>query len=142
MAVINIQILDPRWKVLLRPYRKTVRAACEAAFSGSGEITVMLADDALMRQLNHDYRGKDAPTNVLSFSGEGDYLGDIVLARQTIEREAKAQRKTVRTHATHLLVHGTLHLLGHDHLRDKEAQTMEALEIKILKKLGISNPYL
>lgn len=155
--MITIQIQDRRWKALLRPYCKTVREMCGAALSGVGcrvsgiGLTVVLADDAFVRELNKTYRGQDKPTNVLSFPSLPDtrhpipdtrYLGDIVLARQTIEREAREQAKTVRDHAAHLLVHGTLHLLGYDHMRKKEAEEMEAIEIKVLKKLGINNPYL
>lgn len=139
---VTVQLRDAGWKALLKPYCKTVREACEAALARSGEITIVLADDTFIRELNRDFRGKDAPTNVLSFPGEGNHLGDIVLARQTVEREATAQKKSVRAHATHLLVHGALHLLGHDHIDDREAEKMEAREVKILKKLGISNPYL
>lgn len=143
---IAIQLHDARWKALLKPYCKTVRAACEAAVKPRKgktlEMAVVLADDAFVRELNHQYRGKDKPTNVLSFPGEGDYLGDVVLARETLEREAQEQGKSIRHHALHLLVHGTLHLQGHDHMKEKEAQAMEALEIKILKTLGVSNPYL
>ncbi len=148
--MITVQLHDAQWKKLLRPYCKTVRNACETTLTfrgvkkirGASEITVVLADDAFVRGLNRDYRGKDKPTNVLSFPGDIPHLGDIVLARETIEREAKEQGKTFRDHAAHLLVHGTLHLLGYDHMKAKEAEIMEALEIKILNKLAISNPYL
>lgn len=144
---IGIQPRDLRWKSLLRPYCKTVRAACGAALASaklkSGEMTVVLADDAFMRELNKTYGGKDRPTNVLSFpDGTNGYLGDVILALETIEREAGEQGKRFRDHAAHMLVHGTLHLLGHDHIKDKEAEIMERLEIKILKKLNVSNPYL
>ena len=155
---ITIHIHTPRWKSRLRPYGRSVRSACAAALrkqgfgirdSGFGEekITVVLADDAFIRTLNRDYRGKDKPTNVLSFPesripNPESYLGDLVLALETIEREAKEQGKTFRDHTAHLLVHGTLHLLGHDHENDKDAAVMERLEIKILKTLGIGNPYL
>jgi len=164
---ITVQLKHPRWKSLLRPYCKTVRAACEAALPqlavGSwqlAEITVVLANDDLIRDLNKTYRGKNKPTNVLAFpgivqkdpnlptancqlptGGTSRHLGDLVLALETIEREAKEQGKTFKDHAKHLLVHGTLHLLGYDHMKKREAQEMEALEIKILKKLGVANPY-
>ena len=145
-ADISIQLHAPAWKGKLRPYCKTVRQACEAALTSErklkgAEITVVLADDAFVKELNHSYRGKNKPTNVLSFPGDG-HLGDIVLALETIEREAAEQKKTFRAHAQHLLVHGTLHLLGHDHEQEEEADAMEAKEIKILKKLGVANPYL
>lgn len=142
---ITILVKDARWKPLLKPHVKTVHAACEAAaqnMRSRKELTVVLANDALARKLNRDFRGMDKPTNVLSFPGGGAHLGDIVLARQTVAREAKAQGKTLRAHAVHLLVHGVLHLLGYDHLREKDARNMERREIKVLKKLGISNPYL
>ncbi|NBX02785.1 MAG: rRNA maturation RNase YbeY [Alphaproteobacteria bacterium] len=122
---------------------KGYRYADASAASAEGEmreITVVLADDAFVKNLNRDFRGKDKPTNVLSFPGDG-HLGDIVLAFETIEREAKEQQKTFKAHVQHLLVHGTLHLLGHDHIKDAEAEKMEALEIKILKELGVANPY-
>jgi probable rRNA maturation factor len=152
---ITIQFRDARWKTILP--QKAVREACQAGFrlqvSGLSKakkkhrVTIVLANDALVRMLNRDFRGKDKPTNVLSFAETCNLqpetsLGDIILARQTILREAKEQGKTPRDHATHLLVHGMLHLMGYDHEREKEAATMEALEIKILKKLGINNPYL
>jgi len=160
MATLNIstQIHSLRWKTILRPYCKTVRETCEAALLGAGfgirdsgfreeRMTVVLADDAFIRKLNRDFRGKDKATNVLSFPesripNPESYLGDLVLAHETIEREAHEQGKKVRDHVKHLLVHGTLHLLGHDHEEDKEAAQMEALEVKILKKLGVGNPYL
>ncbi len=142
---ITLDVRDEKWKALLSPYNKTVRIACESALGRTKknfEVSLVLANDAFVRKLNHDYRGKDKPTNVLSFPGEGNYLGDIVLARQTVVREAKEQGKTARAHTTHLIIHGMLHLLGYDHERNADAKKMEALEIKILKKLGISNPYL
>jgi len=142
---VTVQLRHPRWKTRLKPYCKTVCEAIDAALSAEkikrAEITVVLADDALIRQLNHEFRGKNKPTNILSFPG-GDHLGDLVLALETIEREAVEQGKTVKNHTKHLLVHGTLHLLGFDHEREKDAKKMEALEVKILKKLGIANPYL
>ena len=105
-------------------------------------MTVVLANDAFIRELNKTYRGKNKPTNILSFEGEGEHLGDLILAFETIEREAKEQNKSFKDHVRHLLVHGTLHLLRHDHERAKDAERMEALEIKILESLGVANPYL
>jgi probable rRNA maturation factor len=155
---ISIQILDLRWKSRLRPYAKTVREAVSAAFriqdsgfKGKCELTVVLANDEFVRELNKTYRGKDKATNILSFPSSSpesrilnpeSYLGDIILAYNTIASEAREQGKSFRDHTVHLLVHGVLHLLGHDHENDKEAEIMEAMEIKILKKLGIRNPYL
>lgn len=149
---IVVHIRDSRWEQALPSCAGVVRKACRETLgsglqaSGFG-VTIILASDAFIRKLNRDFRGKDKPTNVLSFPEAhspkpGSYLGDIILARQTIAREAKEQGKTIKAHVAHLVVHGVLHLLGHDHIRNKDAETMEALEIKILKKLGISNPYL
>ncbi len=163
---ISFHVQNPLWKTRLRPYTKTVRMVLEEVFSeikkmdssfrgndkkSNYEIAVVLADDKFIKQLNSEYRGKNKPTNVLSFpvaSLTPDHrpltheLGDIILAIETIEKEAKEQGKTFRSHATHLLIHGFLHLLGYDHMEAKQAENMEKLEIKILKKLGISNPYL
>jgi probable rRNA maturation factor len=142
---ITIQLHVQRWKTLLKPYCKTVREACDAALGkklGKAEVTVVLADDRFVHDLNKTYRGKDKATNILSFAGEGNHLGDLVLALETIEREAEEQDKSFKDHVRHLLVHGTLHLLGYDHERKNEAERMEAMEVKILKNLGVTNPYL
>lgn len=121
--------------------------------SGDVEFSVVLSDDETITALNRDYRGKDKPTNVLSFAaldadeifelppGQPWPAGDIVLAFETIEREIVDTGKSFRDHYVHLLVHGTLHLLGYDHEEDDEAEEMENLEIRILKKYGIENPY-
>ena len=119
------------------------------------EIAIRLTDDAEVQTLNRDFRGKDKPTNVLSFpqvqgdlleslanSDDGEILlGDIVLARETCMREAEEKGISVADHATHLIVHGTLHLVGYDHMDDASAAAMEALEVKALASLGIANPY-
>jgi len=106
-----------------------------------GEVSVVLADDAFVQNLNRDYRGKDKPTNVLSFPQDAPMLGDIVLAYETVVREAGEQDKSFDAHFSHLLIHGLLHLLGHDHEEDEEAEEMEALEVEILEKIGVKNPY-
>ncbi|MCE7886181.1 MAG: rRNA maturation RNase YbeY [Alphaproteobacteria bacterium PRO2] len=117
-------------------------------FSGrTTEISIVLADNAFIRNLNKTYRGKDKPTNVLSFPqdpGSGDReanLGDVILAYETVKEEADSQGKGFEDHVTHLLVHGILHLLAYDHEDDAEAEEMESLEIRVLESLGIKNPY-
>ena len=97
--------------------------------------------DRKLRALNHEFRGKEKPTNVLSFPGLGGYAGDIALAYGVTRKEAKAAGKSLAAHATHLVVHGVLHLAGHDHEKPKEARAMESLEVKILGRLGIDDPY-
>jgi probable rRNA maturation factor len=124
-------------------YSAKVKAWSAAALRGTrgGALSVVLADDAFVRDLNHTYRGKDKATNVLSFAGEGDELGDVVLAYETVKREAKAQGKSFVRHTAHLVVHGCLHLAGYDHKDAHDADKMEALEISVLAKFGFPNPY-
>ena len=113
------------------------------------EIGTVFTDDARVKELNTIWRKKNAPTNVLSFAANDDMprhqwsplLGDIVLAQEAIAREAVEQNKTFDNHLTHLIIHGFLHLLGHDHENDTDAETMESLETRVLAKLGIADPY-
>jgi probable rRNA maturation factor len=119
------------------------------AYSEDAELAVILADDARLKDLNRDWRGKDRPTNVLSFPGaEGDeiatapLLGDLVLAFETVAEEAKRDGKSFEDHFAHLVVHGTLHLFGFDHMSAAEAETMENTERAALARLGIADPYL
>lgn len=106
------------------------------------DIAIVFSDDAQVQTLNRDFRGKDKTTNVLSFPSDAeDEWGDIILAYETIAREAHEQGKPFKAHLTHLIVHGVLHLLGYDHIEDDEAEEMEALEITILAQLAIDNPY-
>ena len=108
-----------------------------------------LSDDAEVQQLNKQFRGKDKPTNVLSFPADLDftepdealYIGDIIFAMPTVAKEAAEQSKTIEDHLKHLTVHGVLHLFGYDHIEDDEATIMENLEIDILNELKINNPY-
>ena len=130
--------------------RRAARAALRTARPRHrvGRMTVRLSGDRDVRRLNHDFRGKDKPTNVLSFPS-GDVLGprgalllgDIVIAYGTVAREAAAQGKTIRDHLLHLVVHGVLHLLGHDHQRSAEAARMERIETELLAGFGIADPY-
>lgn len=132
--------------------------AARAAYAMAGgaeeaELCIVLADDHFVQDLNKTYRGKDKPTNVLSFPARSipvaagpepmgfRLLGDIVLARETLEREAAEQGKRIEDHVAHLVVHGVLHLLGQDHEEDKEAEIMEGLERDILQSMGINDPY-
>ena len=143
MSGITLLVEDPKWRSH-RGLAARLTTAAEAARKAArlkGGFTILLAGDKKLRALNHNFRGKDKPTNVLSFPGAGDYAGDIALAYGVTKKEAKAAGKTVANHATHLVVHGVLHLAGHDHERPKEARAMEGLEVKILERLGISDPY-
>ena len=117
-------------------------------FQEEAEVTVRLVDEAESRELNHTYRGKDKPTNVLSFPFEAPpgmelpLLGDLVICRQVVEAEAIEQNKPLMAHWAHMVVHGSLHLLGYDHIEDEEAEEMEQLERDILQEMGIPDPYL
>ncbi len=155
---VAIDIATPmrQWTDILPDVEDLVRSAATAAWRASGggtaaavEISVVLADDAMVRTLNRDHRGKDSPTNVLSFpigpAGSMDavptMLGDVVLACETVIAEAAAQGKPVADHLRHLVVHGVLHLAGYDHEDDAEAERMERLETQILADLGVGDPY-
>lgn len=115
------------------------------------EMSVVFVDPDKSHELNLTYREKDSPTNVLSFPFEypeglpqediGEYIGDVVICSEVVERESKEQNKALEAHYAHMIVHGTLHLLGYDHIEDDEALIMENLEVKILEELGFNNPY-
>jgi len=111
------------------------------------EVSVYIVDEDESQELNSQYRGKDSPTNVLSFPADipeevgVPLLGDLVICAPVVEREAQEQHKTLEAHWAHMLVHGSLHLLGYDHIDDDEAEVMEALETKIIMALGFSAPY-
>lgn len=160
---IAVRVLDRGWRrswpSAVGRSRGAARAVLEfapmpsiSANHRAVELTIVLADDQAVRRLNRQYRGIDKPTNVLSFGGADRrpgnavgvpmILGDVILARETVTSEAAAQGKTVSDHATHLVAHGVLHLLGHDHEFAREADAMEAVEIDVLAKLGVPNPYI
>ena len=111
------------------------------------EVTIRLVEPSESQELNHQYRGKDRPTNVLSFEFEAppmlelDLLGDLIICKQIIEKEAIEQEKPLLNHWAHMVVHGTLHLLGYDHIDDDQAIEMESLEKEILANLAIDDPY-
>jgi len=117
-------------------------------FQEESEVTIRIVDEAESQELNMTYRGKDKSTNVLSFPFEAPpgmelpLLGDLVICRQVVELEAGEQNKALNAHWAHMVVHGSLHLLGYDHIIDEEAEEMEAIEIEIMQSLGHPDPYL
>jgi probable rRNA maturation factor len=150
--VIDVAIEAQDWASLEAPSQlaeAAILAAIEesrVSLAENAEISVLFCDDGFIRGLNRKWRGIDKPTNVLSFPPGGDaasalLLGDIVIAFETSSREASAAGRPLRDHVAHLLVHGFLHLIGHDHAGEAEAETMEALERAILGRLGIAGPF-
>lgn len=160
---IAVQIDVDAWRERLPDVEERVKEAARAALDsarrsmGQAELCVVLADDTTVRDLNRHYRGKDKPTNVLSFPQDGDgepdaetlasepgmpiLLGDVILAYETVAAEARDQNKSISDHLAHLVVHGVLHLLGYDHQSEDDAQAMERLETRILGGLGVADPY-
>jgi probable rRNA maturation factor len=159
---IDINILAGNWEdlglAINEIVEKSVIAAIESAdlyediVDRALEVSVVLTNDPSIQTLNAEYRGKDKPTNVLSFATLDDedtiippdgpiHIGDIILALETLQREAVDMDKSLQDHMTHLLIHGTLHLLGYDHMNDEDANIMETLEINVLRDFGIENPY-
>ncbi|MFD2173196.1 rRNA maturation RNase YbeY [Rhodobacter lacus] len=164
--LVDCLIEAPAWEALDLPglCERAARATLldQELVAEEWEISLLGCDDARIAVLNADFRGKPTPTNVLSWPaqdlaaeedggepwfpepfapGERDSLGDIALAYETCAREAEAAGKSVHEHVTHLVIHGVLHLLGYDHIRDADAQLMEACEVRILATLGVANPY-
>ncbi len=141
---LSVQYADPRLKEMLT--RPLLRKTIQAALFFSADLTLRIVDADEGRSLNHDYRGKDYATNVLTFAYTEDSdaevtQADIILCTDVLEKEALEQKKSVLEHAQHLVVHGVLHAQGYDHENDEEAEEMEALEIEILAELGLANPY-
>ncbi len=160
--IIDVTVSEPEWitsyldleDVAKKAMENTLKMAVlpDVVRARQIEASIVLANDDLAQVLNREYRNKDKPTNVLSFANldsddpipkEGPvHIGDIILAFQTIDREAKEQDKFFKDHFVHMVVHGTLHLLGYDHIEEHEATIMETLEIRILEKMNIQNPYM
>lgn len=154
---IDLAVEDARWETAIPGLEALVTRAVEAGLAvapgkpdGPVEVSVVLTDDAAVQELNRTWRGKDKPTNVLSFPAApqprhdeaATPLGDVVLAYETLVRESAEQSKPLQNHLAHLLVHGTLHCLGQDHeIGEAEADAMEALEVAALATLGIPDPY-
>lgn len=160
--IIDVTVSEPEWNASFLDVEEVARTAVRLTLriarlppvmkGRAFETSVVLANDDLIQILNHEYRDMDKPTNVLSFATidsddplpkEGPFpLGDIILSYQTIDREAREQGKFFKDHFTHMVIHGTLHLIGYDHQTEDEANIMETLEIRILGKLNIQNPYM
>jgi probable rRNA maturation factor len=155
-STIAIVVDDPRWRESVPDAVRLCRRAARSALAGMADrpvaLCVLLADDAKVADLNRRFRGKRGPTNVLSFPAGSSVgidssgpaatsLGDIALAYETVAREAARDGKTVSAHLAHLVVHGVLHLLGHDHVRAADATRMESLETSVLARLGVADPY-
>ncbi|MCQ2914569.1 MAG: rRNA maturation RNase YbeY [Alphaproteobacteria bacterium] len=158
---VPIQVRFKKWTEELPQVRNIVRKAIKQAWTYGNvgeleipvddiEVSVLLADDEDVHILNKEYRGVDRPTNVLSFAALDDeeeiieepvLMGDIIVAFETCKREAEEQNIKLEDHLFHLVVHGMLHLIGYDHIEDDEAEEMESLEIEILAKNNIANPY-
>ncbi len=157
---VDVLIECPDWEALgLEPLAEAAAAATLAhlGLEADHEIALLGCDDARIAVLNADFRGKPQPTNVLSWPSEergaetagdaplppaaGEELGDIAIAYETCAREAEAAGRPLRDHVTHLVVHGTLHLLGYDHEDGRDAALMEGLEVEILATLGVADPY-
>lgn len=149
---LDIIIEDGDWSPFA-PVEESLRGAADAVARhldlDNAEAAIALSSDEHVRSLNRTYRGKDKPTNVLSFPaaeeaqppGARRHLGDIILAAETVAREAAAEGKPPRHHLQHLAVHGLLHLLGYEHESESQAREMEALEVEILRDIGVPDPY-
>lgn len=147
---IDLRVADSRWEGLgdLEAFAAHVLGLASSRMQAGGELAILLTDDAEMHALNKQWRGMDKPTDVLSFPsdqpeipGQPQYLGDIAVGYETALRDAEAMKRPFEAHASHLLVHGFLHLLGYDHIEPEDAKVMEPLEADILAGLGWPDPY-
>lgn len=144
--MVTVQIATRRAGV---PHSRSFARWAKAAFAGgrvrrargAAELTIRVVGATESRKLNRTWRGKDKPTNVLSFQADGPLLGDLAICAPVVAREAREQGKRPAAHWAHMVVHGVLHLLGYDHENDRDAARMEARETKILAQLGMPNPY-
>lgn len=130
--------------ILEESVRQGLQQGCEKSILPAYEVTLVLSDNETIRSLNKKYREKDKPTNVLSFptpQKDNPFLGDVIFSLSTIREEAQKDKKNLEHHFLHLAVHGVLHLLGFDHNTEEEAKDMEQLEVAVLSKFGIPNPY-
>jgi probable rRNA maturation factor len=147
--MIDVEIEDPAWGEVLPDAGTLARAAAEASLAALaeppvGEVVILLTGNAAVRALNARFRGRDAPTNVLSFpagSNPHGHLGDVALAFGVCAAEARAQAKPLAHHLQHLVAHGVLHLVGYDHQDEVGAEAMEGLEREVLAGLGVPDPY-
>ena len=138
---VFVNIEDKRWQKYKIDFEKIANAVVTAVYKNS-EVSITLVNDAEIKKINKEYRGINKPTNVLSFElGDDVLLGDIFISLDTVRREAKRENISLEEHTAHMVVHGVLHLLGYDHLNDKDAEKMEKKETAILKKMGYKNPY-
>lgn len=142
MIDVDVVTKSKKWVGKEKLVERLAKKLISLVKSDAQELAISLVSDRQIKKINLQFRDKNKPTNVLSFPAfDRVFLGDIVIAYETLEREAKEQKKKFNDHLTHLILHSILHLLGHDHEEEKMAQKMEKLEIKILKQLDIENPY-
>ena len=144
---LQISLNEKKWRQILPNYRSICRKAVASVIDlKNAEVSISLSNDSFVHQLNLEYRNIDRSTNVLSFplpfvDVPMRPMGDIVLALETVEKEALEQHKSFEAHLTHLLIHGALHLSGYDHISEEEAVEMESLETQKMLELGYNNPY-
>lgn len=145
MADISVVLAAPGWRAAVKRPEALVRRAAHAALreaGAHGAVTVLLTDDLAVKRLNGTHRAKSKPTNVLSFpAGAPGQLGDVALALGVVRREAREAGRSASAHLAHLVAHGALHLAGHDHIEAGEARRMERAEARVMRRLGLPNPW-